>query len=142
MHKFMRAGLTSAASAALAIGLLAAPQTAMADTCAMATNNGQANNFSFTALNDNGYNPQTSSTVPAEPTNIICGRNSTATGTNATADGVNTVVGQDGTAIGAGAQATGPQSTVVGSGAFSTGTGGVALGHASEAVGTGSIRHW
>jgi hypothetical protein len=46
MKSLHKTGLATAATAALAIGMLATPQSAKAETCVLATNAGQINNYS------------------------------------------------------------------------------------------------
>ena len=112
MQKFMNTGLATVAAAALAIGILGAPQAAKAETCALVKS---GNAFSINAT-DNTFNPTTNSTGATSGTNLACGDGTVVTGTNATAVGGSATAAQDGTAIGQGSSVTGAGSVALGQG--------------------------
>jgi trimeric autotransporter adhesin len=120
--------LATTATLALAIGILATPQTAKADICSNFHNNGVTPEYSVN-VNDNGaiFTPFTlgGNGVPTTPSNVVCGEGSVATGTNVTTLGANTVANTNGTALGQGASATGNGSVALGQGSTDGGVAGV-----------------
>lgn len=112
MRTVTSAGLATTTVLALAAGLMAVPQTARAETCALIKS---GNSFSINA-NDNTFNPSTNSTGPTTTSNTACGDGSRANGTDATATGANSTANTSSTAVGANSTATGTNSVALGQG--------------------------
>lgn len=112
MRNFSMATLATSTSLALLAGLLALPQAAQAETCALIKS---GNVFSINA-NDNTYNPVTTPSNPTTPSNTACGDGATVNGTDATATGGNSTANSSSTAVGANSSATGTNSVALGQG--------------------------
>lgn len=106
------ASLAASTSFVLFAGLMAMPQMARAETCALVKS---GNAFSINA-NDNTYNPSTNPSGATTSSNTACGDGSTVTGTDATATGANTTAASSSTAVGANSSATGTNSVALGQG--------------------------